>query len=389
MAMADYNQLNIDNPASYSFLSQYRPVFEVDFSSSFLTLEANDVTSNVNASSINKFALGLPLNKRLGMGLGFMPYSSTGYDITAIENDPDLGEINYLYTGTGGLNKAFLAFSGQILNQGDTSVLSVGVDASFVFGGGTQTRRIEFSELENSVNTNAREATRVSGFLFNTGVQYKKKLNKKLKFSAGATFSLNGKLTGSKDVVVNSYATRGLQEAVQDTLLINSEVEGSINVPMSIALGTALEINNNFTLSAQVKQQNWGDYSEEFGNIQGDTLQNSNRISLGLAYRPFDMFSSEPFLQKIQYRAGVHYGNTPVKYNNNSLTELGMSFGLGIPMSSKRHKPSITTLHLGVQHNIRSTTEASAIKETATTVYFGISIMPGAGDRWFNRRKIN
>ena len=37
VAMTDYNQLNIDNPASYSFLSQYRPVFEVDFSSSFLT----------------------------------------------------------------------------------------------------------------------------------------------------------------------------------------------------------------------------------------------------------------------------------------------------------------------------------------------------------------
>lgn len=389
VAMTDYYQLNINNPASYSFLSQYHPVFEVDFSSSFLTLESNGVSSNVRASSINKFALGLPLNKRLGLGMGFMPYSSTGYNITAIENDPDAGEINYIYKGTGGLNKAFLGFSGQLINKGDTSILSIGADASFIFGGGTQTRRIEFPDLTNSVNTNASEATRVNGFVFNTGLLFKQKLNKKLKFSAGATFSLNGKLSGSKDLLVNSYAKNSTQEVVQDTLLYSPEVGGSVNVPMSFSLGTALEINNNFIISAQVKQQNWGDYSEDFGNIPSDTLQNSSIISLGFAYRPFDVFSSESFLQRVQYRGGVHYGNTPVKYDNNPLTEFGMSFGLGIPMSSKRHKPSVTTLHLGVQHNIRSTTDANAIKESATTVYFGISIMPGAGDRWFNRRKIN
>ena len=261
-AISDWHQLNISNPASYAFLKQYRPVFEADFTSQFLTLSANGSSTSQNGSNIARFSLGLPISKRFGLGLGIMPYSTIGYDITSTTTDANLGEVNYLYEGSGGLNKTYIGLGGFIIDR-DSTQLSIGADASFIFGRTLQEERIEFPDDAAALYSKTAQDVRYNGFAFNTGIQFKHKLSKSLKLFVGGTFGIESKINAKKDILSSTY-DRLFDERTIDTLSLLSGVKGSVNIPMQYSFGTALEINKNFTVSAQVKSTNWASFNRTF-----------------------------------------------------------------------------------------------------------------------------
>ena len=62
---------------------------------------------------IKFLGLNIPMGK-FGMGFGLIPHSSVGYKLQS-SNQDDL--IQYKYSGSGGLNKAFLGFALQVNNN--------------------------------------------------------------------------------------------------------------------------------------------------------------------------------------------------------------------------------------------------------------------------------
>lgn len=393
-ALGDWNQLNIDNPASYAFLKQYRPVFEADFSAQFLTLTSNGSSTNQNGANIARFSLGLPISKRLGLGLGIMPYSTIGYDISATTTDANLGQVDYLYEGSGGLNKTYIGLGGFIIDK-DSTQLSIGADAGFIFGRATQEERIEFPDDAAAVYTKTARDIRYNGFAFNTGIQFKHKLSKNINLRLGGNFSIQTSLNANKEEINTTY-DRQFDERTIDTISFLSGVNGSVTIPMSYSSGIALDINKNLTISGQVKATDWASFDRSFdaGTTQRDSLASTTVYSLGARYRPFDIFTRENILQRTEYRIGVRYGNSSVKYNNTSLTDFGMSFGLGIPVARKKspreNYKAATMIQLGIDYGTRGNNVSGGVQENVTTIYFGISIMPSSvADRWFRKRKIN
>jgi hypothetical protein len=55
-------------------------------------------------------ALGFPIRSNGGACFGIMPYSSMGYDAETSIESSGIGSVEYKYSGSGGLNKAFLGY---------------------------------------------------------------------------------------------------------------------------------------------------------------------------------------------------------------------------------------------------------------------------------------
>ena len=124
------------------------------------------------------------LHRRLALTLGFMPFSSVGYSISTEEKIKDTPNPNLTaystYNGSGGLNQLFLGAGFKVFNG-----LSVGVNASYLFGTITHSSQVSFSD--NSFNmSNKTNSIRVQDYKLDFGLQYTQKIGQKQNVTLGA-----------------------------------------------------------------------------------------------------------------------------------------------------------------------------------------------------------
>lgn len=394
VALSDFNLLNISNPASYSSMLRHMPIFEIDGNSQFLTLNSNSGEGKLTATTFTKLALGIPVNNRMGISLGVLPYTTTGYDISSTNDEPNIGDVTYSFNGKGGLNRTYLGAGYKIINK-DSVSLSLGFNFSFLFGNIEKTRRVEFPDDDKALNTLLSQSTNNYGFDFEFGMQYNQMITNKFSYSLGATFSTGSKLISTRDEFFGTYTNFSSVQITRDTLLFTSDNKGEINIPLNIKVGAAVKLNNSLEIAAQYQMQDWTSYKEDFEKSSAsDSLLASSSISLGLRYNPSNVFNtSAKYYEKIQYRLGFRYEKSPLQFNNTQINEFGTSFGLGLPIkpssTSKNEFKSLSMINVGVDFGSRGTTENGLIKENFTTVYFGISIMPQVRNRWFVKRKFD
>jgi hypothetical protein len=86
------------------------------------------------------------------------------------------------------------------------------------------------------------------------------------------------------------------------------------------------------------------------------------------------------YLQRVRYRAGFNYTEDYIKINGYQLKELGMSFGLGLPL-----KRSNTSVNLAYEYGRKGTAEATQMKEA----YHRISLNFTMHEFWFYKRKFD
>jgi len=393
VALSDFSQINLSNPATFSGFSKHLPVFELDFASQFITLKTSNNTSNVNGTKFSKMALALPVNKNLGFALGLLPYSTTNYNVISETTNTTIGKTNYLYQGNGGLNRAFLGTGYKLINK-DSIQLSFGINTSLLFGNIEKSKRVEFPEDDVALNSLISQRTHINGFNFNIGLHYKQILKRNVILSLGGTISTASNLNARREEFKATYTNTFGVEKIRDTLDYSSKNEGKIKIPLSMTFGIALNINKNLDIFAQYKSQDWGNYKETFSTATSqDSLSNSSTISGGLRYTPSNIYDKNPYYQEIQYKIGFRYSQTAINFNNTQINEFGTSFGLGLPIrvssSSKNFFKSVSMINIGAEFGTRGTTDNGLIKENFTNIYVGISIMPLSKNKWFVKRKIN
>ena len=391
VSLSDFNLLNLSNPASFSSLTPHMPVFEIDGATQFLKLTAGSTSANLATTSFTRMSIGIPVNEKLGLAFGVLPYTTTGYDITSINSEPSIGDVTYKFKGKGGINKLFLG-GGYDVYSTDSINLSVGLSAGFLFGNIEKSRRVEFPDDNSALNSLLSQQTGYNGFSFELGLLYSQYVTEKFSYSLGASFTTGVSLNANRTDFFGTYTNFSSVEVVRDTLSYTDGNEGTVEIPSLLRLGGSVKLNGNFEISAQYQSQDWSQYSEVFNNSSvSDTLSSSSFYSLGMRYRPTDVFSTANIFERIEYRAGIRYGNSSLQFNNTQLTEFGTSFGLGIPLrksaTSKNEFRSLSMLNVGVEFGNRGTTDNGLIKENFTTIYFGISIMPQVQNRWFVKRK--
>lgn len=395
--------INVANPASYSFLA--RPTFSLGARVDLLNLSNANQTQFIQNTTINNVVLGVPLAKnKLGIAFGVMPFSSIGYSIVENTTIAQIDQqVNYEYTGDGGLSRTFLGGGYKLIEKVDTfgnhTVLSAGLNASFIFGRLEEERKAVFPVGYGGFNLSVADKFRVSDFLLDLGVNYAYNIKKitennlaHTKLILGGSFRIPQNLSIKGSRLAESYSLNPNTsiESARDTVSYQSFQNGKVLLPLAFQVGGGLDIiNENFRkifVGLEYRFENWSSYTNDINpGSDFSELTNSHRLVLGTEYMPTTK-TSRKILQKISYRMGLRYEQTFLKLNNEQLEAYGISFGLGVPISLKRpHSPS--TFNIGVELGQRGTMENNLLKEDLVRISFGFILMPHFRQGWFVQRK--
>ena len=83
--LRDGLHINAANPASYSAVDSLTFLFDAGMSLQNTNFKENGVKTNAKNSTVDYIAMQFRLWKRMGMTLGFLPYSIVGYNMSQTE----------------------------------------------------------------------------------------------------------------------------------------------------------------------------------------------------------------------------------------------------------------------------------------------------------------
>jgi len=396
-AYVDSTYLNFYNPASYAFLAKGQPLFSTGIGSRFSTFEENGNSSFSNVTQMTHFALGVPFGKRFGLVIGLKPYAKKGYDFID-ENTYSTDTIINRYYGSGSINESFLGFSVAILNQNNLK-LSIGLNGSYLFGSVMDARS---SRLSSTMSGGIEESTlEIKGIHTNLGVYFEQTLAK------GNSFSLAYMIDPSQKL--NVFSSIDLYQSADVTdityfyrLDSTGSIKGEMNSPlkMTIAGSYKFRFNDANKKDGYLKKSeiafngsfNYVDYSTYslITTIYNDltSFQNTQKIALGVQYTPEVQFLSAAMntnlMQRMRYRVGGYYGSLPIQLNSNTVSDLGLTAGFGIPIKIQK---SLSSFNLSCGYGVRKTNSSTSLSEHYFSINAGIIIAPANFEKWFVKRK--
>ncbi len=366
---SDSISLNLINPASYSRLKLTN--FSVGSTSSFGTLNNQTASEKVQRTSFDYLAVGIPMGK-FGATFAVLPYSAVGYNVKTSQVDTQSNKYKR-FKGQGNVNM-FKAGGAYNIN----SELSVGVDVNYYFG---NIQKVNVDSI-GGIKLSTRELNdlRVSGVSFNLGLMYSKKMTDKLTLSSSFLYNPKTTLTSKnfRSIATILYDTNG-NESISDQSIIavpNSE----LLIPTKIALGLGIGEHSKWFVGSEIsfiETSKWNKLTTNTNSRVNARYKNATTVGVGGYYIPnYNSYSN--YFNRIVYRAGFKYEDTGLFINNSEISDYGMNFGLGLPLSYSK-------INVGFEFGQRGTTSNNLIQEK----YFNVSIGLSLSDKWFKRRKID
>ncbi|MBN1989129.1 MAG: hypothetical protein JW783_07035 [Bacteroidales bacterium] len=364
--------VNYLNPASYSAQDTMSFILDFGFEAGGVQYKTSTQDRRSAIANLDHLAIQFPVTKRGGISLGFVPYSQVGYEIKQRETNPylitDVGLIDYIYSGSGGINKLYAGFAIEPLE-----FLSVGANLSYLFGSMDYEKSMQFPANVPYASTYRKTSVTVSDVSLNFGVQASFFVNKekKQKMIIGATLDNETNLGAKRiDRVFIQYQT------YQDTVNFDESSKSSLKLPRNVSAGVSFMSDNKLLAGFEYSYQDWSK-AIFVNNI--DSLQSSHSFRVGLEYTP-NRYDLKSYLKRVSYRAGFHTTSGYVKLRDNQINNYGITFGVGLPFRNTN-----TSFNLSVELGQRGTTANSLVKESYSLVNFSVVFY----DFWFFKRKYN
>jgi hypothetical protein len=369
IAMRSPSHISFLNPASYTAFDSTSFVFEGGVIFNYVTLKTNLQSASRTYASVGYLSFGFPVTRWWKTALCLLPYSNVGYNVSANDNLPEVGNVSRIYSGSGGINRLLWGNGFRL-----TKNLSIGINASYLFGSITREAASTFPDSAFYLNFRQDNNITVSGFYFDYGIQYTAKLKKDLKLTAGAIFGTNTRVNAKTDYFATTYFSSGGTDYPKDTIQSESGVHGTFTIPLMVGGGLSLEKADKWVIGADYRWQNWKNY-RAFG--VNDSLVNSYEVSAGVEIVP-DINNYTNYLKRIRYRFGLMYNSTYLQLRQKHLNEYAVSLGFGLPIRGMK-----TAINLSAELGTRGTTQSDLIQETFFNFVIGFSIY----ERWFVKRK--
>jgi hypothetical protein len=362
----DSTHINLQNPAGYANLKW--TTFTIGGSGNFTKQKTSTESAKAQKTTLDYLALGIPVGKKFGAAFGLIPYSSVGYRIenTATEASPN----NKRFNGWGGLNRVFMGAGYKIIPN-----LSVGVNAYYNFGK-IQTNSLEFIQ---SVPIGSRElnVANLSGVNFNIGMMHKAKLNDKLSVFSSLYYTPASTLKSENTrsiatVSFNSNFDLQVADSFDDVV-----TKTDLKLPQKWALGAGIGDSKKWLFGAEIAIQDVGKLANNYNTLDNVSYEKYQKYSVGGYYTPNpNPFSS--YYKRITYRGGFKYEKTGLVVNSTSINDVGVSFGMGLPITG-----SLSNVNIGVEFGKKGTTKADLVQED----YFILNVSFSLNDKWFVKSK--
>jgi hypothetical protein len=412
--------INSGNPASYS--NMRLTVAELGVNFSRLQLESIGTKKTVNNGSVGYLALAFPFKKWWGASAGLMPYSAVGYKVSEKQTITNVGDVNFLYEGAGGINQVYFGNAikplyglpkrfinsqkyrdlkaekkdstiNKILNRRKSlQSLSLGFNASYMFGSISLVQHSVFPFSSNAFNTRTGTSTRVGDVYFDYGAQYAftidsmkgRDLKDNVQLLLGATFATQTNINTKIDSLSYTYYnnTYGYQIS-KDTIKNTQNSKGRITLPACFGFGLGFKKGNKWFVSSDFAMQSWSKYKEQ--NVsQG--LKDSWRVSVGLQYIPNSKANGKGnYYRRMNYRIGARYAQTSIELKNTPIIENAVSFGLGLPVGRNFLLQNFSMVNISVELGQRGAITNGLIKEQFFKAVLGFTI----NDKWFIKPKFD
>lgn len=358
----DSIHINLQNPASFASLKL--TAFTLGGSYNTTKLKTDIESANTRRSTLDYLAIGLPIGK-FGVGFGLIPYSSVGYKIKS-----DGTQSDKKFDGSGGLNKVFLGLGYKIAPN-----FSIGVDAHYNFGK-IETNSLEFIS-DIPIGTREKNTADLSGLNFNFGTMYQAKINKKLSIFSSVNYTLESTLVSKNIRNITTVQYDSNNNLVNVDPFDDIANESNLKLPNKVSFGAGLGEAKKWLVGAQVTMQNKGSLSNNYNAVENVTYEKHMAYSIGGYYVP-DFGSYTSYAKRISYRGGFKYEQTGLVINSESINDIGVTLGIGLPITG-----SFSNMNFGFEYGKRGTTASGLVQENYANVSVGFSF----NDKWFIKRK--
>lgn len=403
IALVSPTIVNSMNPASYTDIT--RPAFNFDLKNEFLTLSSGIQNQSSSSFSINNFSFAFPIlnnhqkyKRRMGLSFGITPYTNMGYNLSTVEEVPDIGTVEYMFFGEGSLNTVHMGLGYDLLaNKDRTNTLSAGANVNYVFGRLTRNRVTQFSNTSGASNIYRHAYTEVSDVDFNVGIRfahidtitrkilirdstyrYEKVLTL---FSVGGYIRPASDLTTFAGEIDYSFSDSAMRALPIDSINATT-VNGLTTTPLVFGVGASFNIGNKWVMALDYHQRNSSGLSSPGVTSQ---LFNTRRVSFGLEFTPdYNGKATGQYLKMVRYRTGWSVAQTAQNIDGAQPIRYGINFGLGFPLWSASLSSSMFNIGMEVAQRSVSTTD---LNENFFNLQAGFVITPHRFDQWFAKRK--
>jgi len=368
--------IDFSNPASYTSRDSLSMLFEFGASlqaSRIATDEQSDIPWDMNFSHL---AFSFPINNKISFGAGLIPYSLINYNfidpirIDDDDYDPNIGELDYIFRGEGGMSQVFFGASYLL-----TKNLSVGVNSNFLFGNILSLQTITFLEKANSFNPKIQKEDLISGFNFTFGLQYFTDLGNDWGVVIGGKYSNQSKINVKKEFYKTNVLLLTGSNAVIDTLEATILPKSKEVFPSNYGFGFTFSKGEKFIIGVDYKSVQWKNSTI----LNSDSLANSNSMLFGMEYTPrprdYDVY---PF--RMHYRLGAYYTNSYLKIHGDQINDFGITFGVGFPIGRIG-----SSFNIAFDYGQRGSTRDNLILENHGAITFSLNLY----DIWFRKFKYN
>ncbi|MBP7849485.1 MAG: hypothetical protein KA053_04355 [Lentimicrobiaceae bacterium] len=370
LGLRDPGTINYQNPASYTSLDTLSFVFEGGILDQYFTIKSTQASASNNYITLGYLNFGIPVTRWWKTSFGLLPFSNVGYNISDDDVIDNIGPVSYLYEGSGGINQLYWGHGFSI-----TPRLSAGFNAAYLFGTLDKRRSAIFPDTSYSFNLRFIDQDIYHDVLLTFGLQYDHLLRNNHYLRVGAIYGHKTNIRSTNDQIAYTFAkgSTGI-EFPKDTIVQTSGEKGDVVFPQRFGMGLTIGKQNRWEAGMDYQWQRWETYAAH--GIR-DSLRNSAQISAGVQFIP-DYASVSNYWEKITYRFGLRYESTYLELKENQLSEVGISFGLGLPLRRSR-----STLNVGMEFGRRGTTADNLIQQNFVRFSFGVSVY----ERWFVKRR--
>lgn len=370
IAEANVARLNFSNPASYAYDSLM--VFEIGLSGERFWLDQGDLSSKKWNAKLEYLVIGLPLvRNKMGLAFGFIPYSGIGYEIRSSSTIDSSNVLSTTYKGTGGYNRYFIGTGLKL-----TPKLSLGINASYLFGSMEQSRTASYSNSD-FFGTRVKDNTSIGDFMFDAGLNFKSPLKNGYILSLGATASISQNLNANRTLLWENFKLNSFGvDFSRDTIEYKEKEKGEVVLPLSIGFGMQIAKDEKWLIQSDFRYTEWSNYESFRGK---DSLKNSFRVSLGGQYVRDARGAS--FGQRMQYRAGIYFGTSFLNIRNNTLSDRGISIGFGLPI----RKAYQSMINIALEAGEMGTLNDNLIRERYVRAVIGLTF----NEVWFQKRRFD
>lgn len=386
-AMDSSGSFAFSNPASLNNVT----LTDMEFGTSLDNVRQTSGTArnDYNTGRFDYVGLGIPLSlkRKIGLGVGLSQFSNVDYFIT---NDGVEDSVNTqtAFEGTGGLYQFQLALGFQIYKG-----WSAGWNTSPIIGTVVSNIDKNYESTPNKFSFRSKTTDYYSGFSHRAGVQYNGRLKNNIHHSFGVSYGFGSELEVNTDKFIRTYNSAG--NFFIDTVLRKSDEARTLSLPSSFSVGYSIGDRKHWLLGIQYSSQGWSDFTDL--NNQSNYFD-QNTYSIGGYFQAKGYGEEEyagrkernkNYFKVVRFYYGLSYSNLYMNSFSEQVDELGINFGLGLPIirstyvEEKKKIGVISRVNVGVGYQQRGNSDNGLIKENI----FQIRIGTNFNDKWFTKRK--